>query len=190
MDETQNQTPVAGATAPTSKKKYIIIGIVVVLALLFVQSFLSPERMMERAFEGATGGQYDIDRNGDGGSIKIKGEDGSQIEITSDGGGKLPAGWPSSVPLSGNAKIEYGGTVSDGSGGKNLSVSFTTNDSVSEVAEFYADKLGSNGWTVEANIATGDGAMISAKKGNDVAVAYIGAGDDGTSVSLNVQVAP
>lgn len=188
MDETQNQAPVAGATAPSSKKKYIIIGIVVVLALLFVQSLLSPERMMERAFEGATGGQYDIDADGDGGSIKIKGEDGAEIEITSDGGGKLPKDWPSSVPLPGDAKIEYGGTMADGSGAKNLSVSFTTGDSASEVAEYYADKLSSDGWTIEANLTTGDGAMISATQGENAAVAYISAGENETSVSLNVQL--
>jgi hypothetical protein len=188
MDETQNQTPVADEGASSSKKKYIIIGIVVVLALLLAQSLFSPERAAERAFERATGGQYDIDSSKNGGSIKIKGEDGAEIEITSDGGGKLPKDWPSSVPLPNNAKIEYGGTMADGSGGKNLTVSFTTRDSASEVAEYYADKLSSSGWTIEANLTTGDGAMISAKKGEDVAVAYISAGDDETSVSLNVQV--
>lgn len=195
MDETQNQAPV-GAPAPQSKKKLIIIAVVVVVLLIVVQSLLSSlfsperatERLVEKMLEDATGGSVDIDADG-AGSLTITDEDGSTIEISGEGEGKLPADWPNSVPLLSDASIEYGGTVQNGEG-RNLTVVYATKQSVQEAARFYADALGKNGWAVEANLNTGDGAMISATQGeNTTAVAYITEGDGGASVSVNVTFA-
>lgn len=188
MDETQNPAPVQQTGEPKSKKKLIIIGVAVVLGLLFIQSLLSPERMAERTLEGVTGGKVDLDADGKG-SITVTGEDGAKIEITGEGSGKLPDNWPDSVPLARNASIEYAGTVSNGTGGVSMNVSYTTRESAEDVTALYADAFGKNGWTIAMNLTTGDGAMVSATKGEDAVVAYISKGDTETSVTVNVQVA-
>ena len=191
MDEIQNQVPTQTAT-PQSKTKLIIIVLVVGAGLLFIQSLLSPENIAERAIESAindgSGVDVDLDTDGDG-SVKITGEDGSRVEISGEGSAKLPDAWPSSVPVLGDAKIMYSGTVSNTEDGKTFTATFNTAQSLSDVTSFYTDELGKNGWAIDANLSTGEGSMISASQGENVAVAYISSADNETSVTLNVQMA-
>lgn len=189
MDETQNQVP-AVAPVTQSKKKIIIIGVVVVVGVIILQSIFSPERAAERiaeqALEDATGGSVDIDTDG-AGSITVTDEDGSKIEISGEGAGKLPEGWLDSVPLSDDAAIEYAGTVS-ADGGKSMNVTYTSSESLENITALYTEALGKNGWTIEANLTTGEGTMLSATAEENTVAVYIEKTDAGTSVTLTVQV--
>ncbi len=206
MEETQNQTPEPVATTATPAKsqttKWIIIGIVVLVALGAIQSmFFNPERLSEKMLERATGGQYDVDIDRDGsvkvkgdgyemntnddgqGTMQIKGDDGEQINISTGENIKLPDNWPSSIPLPNDAKISYAqsGGSADGSG---QTVAFTTRDSMSEVTEFYKSELADKGWTIEATMVTTDGGMVSATQGEDSVIISIGSTDGETAVTI------
>lgn len=186
MSEIQNEdvemsTPVV-ATTKSNNTKYIIIGVIVLGVILFARSYFSPARMLERA----TGVDYNVKSNG---AVEINGKDGSKIEVNTDPGtASLPKEWPGTLPIYNNAKIENSGTISDGKGTKSLTVTFTTPDAAKDVVAYYTDKLSTNGWVSAANINTGDGAMISAQQGVNVATAYIAKSDAVTSVSLTIQV--
>lgn len=189
MEETQERGPeVKEASAQSDKKKWIIIGIVVVLLIVAAQSLLfSPERMIERSIEQAGDGEYDVDVD-EGGSMRITGEDGEEMNIEAGGTATLPGGWPNSIPIIPDAKIGYSAEVNDKVGGMGLTVTFETARSVSEVLEFYKQELGTNGWTIEATMASGQGSVLSASKesGEGVAV-YIGASDGVTGVTITTQ---
>lgn len=184
MSEFQNEN-VDTNIEPAKKMNtiYIIIGIVALGVVYFASSYFSPERVLERA----TGVNYDVNSDGNG-TIKIKGEDGAQVEVSTEGTASLPKSWPDTLPIYKNAKIENSGTISDGKGTKSLTLTFTVNDNANDVIAYYTDKLSSNGWVSAANINTGDGAMISAQQGENVATAYISKSEKETSVSLTVQI--
>jgi len=188
MDEPQKEqveaTPVQGAV---KNKKWIIVAIVIVALLLLGRTFFSPERAAERMLERATGGEYDVNKNGDG-NIKISGKDGEEMNISTGNDVTLPENWPDSIPLLPDAKIGYAGSVSDGSGGTGLTLTYTTSRNATEATNFYKDELASKGWTISATLATGEGSMISATNSSDEGVAvYVAESDGVTTVNVNTQ---
>lgn len=168
--------------------KLIIIGVVVLVLFILIQSISSPERAMERAFEDATGGKYDVDVQGDG-SIKVQGVNGENVQVNTGRTATLPEEWPKSVPMPANANIQYSSSMMNGNDGKPAhTVMYTTTQSATEVTEFYKNSLVSNGWTIAATMITGDGSMLSATKGEGSAVTiYTGEADGETSVNITAQ---
>jgi hypothetical protein len=188
MEETHTPEAAAPVAEKKSKTKLIIIGVVILVLLVVAQSFFSPEKMAERAIEDATGGAYDVDVNPDGSSsMKVTGEDGSQVEISGAGKGTLPADWPSSVPLTDDAAIDYAGTITSDGEGTSFNATFTTGMSLTEVTAFYAEAFNKDGWSVVANLNMGESVSISATQGdNNSAAAYMTTADGKTQVTLSV----
>lgn len=189
MEETQEQQNKPKETSAISKnKKWIIIGIVVIVVIVLARMIFSPANVAERMLEQATGGNYDVNVDHDG-SMQITGGDGEKMNITTGKSATLPDNWPNSLPVSPDAKIEYSGSVSDGEGGTSLTVTYSTSRSAAEITEFYKEQLSSKGWNIEATIATGDGSMLSASDDSDGAVVvYIGESDGMTTVNITTQV--
>jgi hypothetical protein len=191
MDEPNTQSGSPSGTTPqaqsSSNKKWLIIVIIILVALFLLGKLFSPERMVERALEQATGGDVDIDIGRDG-TMEFTGGDGESVQVTAGESVRLPETWPSSVPVFPDATITYTGTVNTPEGSTGHTLTFTTSEPASAVASFYADALARDGWTVVANYATGDGAMISATNAEEEgAVVYIGSSDGETGVTLTVE---
>jgi len=191
MDETNNTEQAPSSVNSNEQKqhqtKWIIIIILAIAILYGIQSFFSPQRAVERAIEQATGGDVNL---GEDGSVEFKGKDadGQNYNVSAGDNVSLPEAWPNSVPVISGAKISYAGSMNNGSDGSGLSVVYTTNRPAAEVTEYYKSGLVSGGWEIQNTIATGDGSMLSATKGeNENVVVYIGSSDDETTVNISVQ---
>lgn len=192
MNETpeQQETPVSAPT-PGEKQNYtkwIIVGVGILVVLYIAQSFLSPEHAIERAIEQSAGGDVDVDMDRDG-SVRVTGDNGEEYNVSAGNNVSLPDNWPSSVPLPSNVNISYAGSMNAGDAETaGLSVVYTTKDSATEVAEYFKSTLEKEGWEIQATMATGDGSMVTASKGEEENVAvYIGSADGETTVNVSIQ---
>ncbi len=196
MDDTQSPE---GTPRVEEKKDYtkpIIIVVVILVALYGVQSMFSPERMtenmMERAIERASDGNADVDIDVDRDGVTsatFTGEDGESYTMNAGADVALPDNWPKSVPMMGDAKITYAGSMMGGQAG-GMNVVYLTKQSVSEVDAFYKRELVSNGYTLASTMATGDGTMVTATKSEtENVMVYTGSSPEGTTVTITAQSA-
>ena len=172
----------------TSAKKIIIIAVVVLVALSLIKSFFfSPERMAERIMEKATGGDYDvsIDKEGD---YSITGKDGENINVNSGKNTKVPDNWPSSVPIPSGVDIGYAAVIAGEAGETTSTLNYSTDESVEKISNHYKEELVANGWTIDSQVSTGDGFMLSATQGEkDFVSVYLSGTDQKTDVTISVQ---
>lgn len=136
------------------------------------------EKATEKAIEGATGGKVDVEED----SVTIEGEDGGKATFSE--GAEVPADFPSDVPV-------YEGTIKAAVEAKDaFTLAIVTQDSPSDVLDWYVEKLTDEGWKREAKMATGEGGVYSAKKGDSAVQVVVasGSGDAAgdTSISLTV----
>ncbi len=191
MNETsEQQTPASTQTGGKKQDytKWIIIGVVGLVVLYGAQALFSPERAVERALEQATGGDVDIDMDNDG-SMRVTDDDGGEYNVSTGNDVSLPDNWPSSVPLPSNARLNYAGSMNTGvAETAGLSAVYATKDSPADVVTYFKSTLEAQGWKIEATMATGDGSMITATKGEEENVAvYVGSAEGETTVSVNIQ---
>jgi hypothetical protein len=89
------------------------------------------ENMVENQIEKETGKKVDIDTNMDEGKLEIKSDDGSSFSVGSDS--KLPADFPSDVPVYKNAKVVSSSKYnSSTSSTKSSMVMLSTTDDVTQ----------------------------------------------------------
>jgi hypothetical protein len=199
MDQETQQQPGTPAESPKGAAKqdytkWIVIGGIVLVVLYGAQYFLSPHRMMERGIERAiereVGGDVDIDygRGRDGETnVTFSGEDGETYTVNTGADVALPDNWPASIPLPGDAKVTYTGTMMTGEPGGGTTVAFLTRQSPAEITEYYKKELVQNGWTIAATMATADGSMVSAsREDNEGVILYVSTSPEGTAVSMTV----
>lgn len=193
MDNTPEQEPVISSPSTEEKKsdtkKWIIIAVVVIVVLYALSAMFSPERAVERMMEQASDDQYDVDLGRDG-NMKVTGEDGEEMNIATGKNATLPDGWPASIPLMSDAKIESSAAVSGGAEeGTNLMVSYQTGKDVATVVAFYKKELAANGWAIESTIDVGEGSMMSASSASEeVVVVNVGDSDGITMVVVTTQL--
>lgn len=187
----EQQVPVSTQTEGQKQDytKWIIIGVVGLVVLYGAQSLFSPERAIERAIEGASGGDVDIDIDRDG-SMSVTGENGEEFNAKAGDNVSLPDNWPSSVSIPSSARLNYAGSMNAGDAESvGLSAVYTTKESTTEVAKYFKSTLETAGWEIQGTMATGDGSMITATKGEEENVAvYIGSTEDETTVTVSVQM--
>jgi hypothetical protein len=121
--------------------------------------------------------------SGDG--VKIAGDDGSTVQIGAGASSKLPD-WLPSYP----GATTQGSFAMQGSAESAATVSFTTKDSIDQVAKFYQDAFKKAGFSTSANMMQQDGktsgGMISAESEDKKksAVVNIAAGEDAATVGI------
>jgi len=93
-------------------------------------------------------------------SMTFTGKNGEKVTMDVNSG-KLPADYPSDVPVYKDARITLAQAVSD-KNGRNLVME--TADAADKVAGFYKSGLESNGWKIEGTVAMGEMNMITATK--------------------------
>jgi len=188
QDNTGEQVAPVKSEVSSQQKKWVIIGVVILVVLYIFKSFIfSPENITERMIESATNGEYDVSIDTDG-AYTATSNDGESVNVTSGGTAKIPDNWPSTVPIPSGVKVEYA-AVMTGQDGENVStLNYTTNDSAESISELYKTELSQNGWTIQAQVATGDGFMLTAMRSEEEAVSvYITSAEGKTNVMLSVQ---
>jgi flagellar basal body rod protein FlgF len=130
------------------------------------------EQAVERAIESETGGDVDIDTDGDGsvsfetdegsfssdgeGNLEIESADGS-TSISSDG--EIPEGWPEEVPLPADLEVTLGSSM-DAADGRLLSVMGTTSESATDLLDEMKAALAD--WTISGEVvSTTDGSTTT-----------------------------
>lgn len=150
------------AAGKNNKKILIIVGVVVgVLILLSIVGTLAAgyvfNKAVETGFEAATGGQLDVDTNGNG-ELAFESKDG---QTTFQTGTEIPEGFPVAVPVYEDAKV-VSSSSNASNGGKLYSVTLTSQDSPQQVFAFYKQTFASNGWKTLSTLNNGGIANVSA----------------------------
>ena len=156
-----------GDSGKSGKNMWYIVGVVVLVGLLWwIFSGMFAKSAAERAFEAATGGdvQYGAD-----GTATYSNEEGS----VTVGGGAYPSNWPADAPQYPGGSIQYSGSSNPQTGEPGSAVVFQVSGTSQSVAEYYSDKLASEGWTVEGTATVGVATTISAAKGGRTFGVYI-----------------
>jgi hypothetical protein len=146
---------------------------------------LIAQKATEGAIEGATGGAVKVD----GDSVTIKGKDGSEATVSDDT--KIPADFPSEVPMRDDGSVKAVVTNKTSSGGTGYMVNIQYKIPQSELLDWYKTELEKGGWTITSTVATGDGGMVAAEKG-DLQINVVTASDnsDGYTSVITMQVGP
>ncbi len=120
----------------------------------------------------------DTTSNGEG-SVNIKDKNGNEINV--GGTQKLPAEFPSDIPLY-DGKISASGKVTvDGKTG--WTVTITTSDSLDTVSAWNTKEFSSNGWNTNLDTSSGSGGLLTATNGT-YRVSAFSSNDDGTTTVL------
>lgn len=116
--------------------------------------------------------------NGEG-SVNIKDKNGNEINV--GGSQKLPAGFPSDIPLY-DGKITASGKITvDGKTGWTATI--TTSDDLSTVGSWNTSQYSSNGWTTNLDTASGSGGLLTATNGT-YRVSAFSSNENGTTTVL------
>lgn len=188
MNETEQAT--TPGPVPTkmqmTPRKWLIVAAVVLVAFAGLRSVFSPENIVERAIESQTGGDVDLDLDGEG-SMTFEGKDGEKFSVTAGDAAKLPSDWPDSVPIMDDATITYAGSMGGGDGTTGLTAVYTVSESKADVVEFYKSELAAEGWTIAGVMDFGDSGMVTATRNESETVGVTVATENGdTTVTVSV----
>ena len=136
------------------------------------------EKMVERAIKSEDGQDADVQLTEEG--ISIKSKDG-QFSMSSGENVKLPDNFPEDIPLYPEAQLRMTTSSADG-----MSVSQTTPDPVSTVAEKLKSNMTKNGWTEETAVNMQGNVILSYEKGERQASLTVMRADDETLITLTV----
>jgi hypothetical protein len=146
---------------------------------------LIAQKATEGALEGATGGAVKV--NGD--SVTIKGKDGSEATVSDNT--KIPADFPSEVPMRDDGSVKTVITNKTSGGGTGYMVNIQFKIPQNELLDWYKTELEKGGWTITSTVATGDGGMVAAEKGDlQINVVTGSENSDGYTSVLTMQVGP
>ena len=156
--------------------RYLICLLVSVLMIGCSCSEEAGEKVAEKAIEAQTGHKADIDVDKE--SMTIKTKDG-EMTMTSGKAAKIPDNFPEDVPMYEGYALEMAMEVPEG-----YSLSFTTEDGVSKVSEWYLNEMIDKGWTKEASMDMGNQKMLVFKKGERGVNLVISPESDKTRIAL------
>ena len=126
-------------------------------------------------------GSVIIKGNENSGHIKIKTDEGEDIEVTYNKD-KLTEGFPKDVPIYSPSRV----TMSQVLKGKNAVVTLSTKDDTSKVALFYKNALPEKGWSIEGEMDMGGMVILQGKKGKNILNVSVVKGDAETNITLAI----
>lgn len=155
----------------------IVGSVLVLLALSFVAACSTKDIV-----RNATDGKVNIDD--DGKKVEIEGEGGEKISI--EGGDELPKDFPEDIPLPEKYEVEGSGSFSSsGDQGKTGGVALVVDQAPDELSAWYEEELKAKEWEVQQTVKSGQGSVVSAKKGKMVANIVIAEkGSDKSSLAI------
>jgi hypothetical protein len=155
------------------------------LALSATGCQLIAQKATEGALENATGGAVKV--NGD--SVTIKGKDGAEATVSGDT--KIPADFPSEVPMRDDGTVKAVITNKTPSGGTSYMVNIRFKVPQTELLDWYKTALEAGGWTITSTVSTGDGGMVAAEKGTTSVNIVTGPDtSDGYTSAVTMQAGP
>lgn len=145
------------------------------------------EKLSEKIIENATGNKVDIDvdKDGDKGSLTIKGDNGEEITISSEGK-DIPDNFPSDIYLI-DGEIVSVGTVNS-TDGDIITVVKSTDASLEDTGSKITKEMKAEGWKSEMNMTTADGGMQMYSKDDNSVTVTLGKEDGKTQVNYMVTV--
>ncbi len=134
--------------------RHLGIGISTVSALILTAC--GSESSGEFATEGGETGEYTIDRSSGEASMTVDTPEG---EVSMRTGADVPIDLPAGFSLIGGAKV-LSNTVVDQAEGKGSLITFTTDKSPEEIAEFYRAEAEAAGIEIQIETSINDGRML------------------------------
>ena len=166
-------------------KKFFIVSLALLLPM-FLTACQSPaqkvsekasENMAEKVLENATGGQADVDIEGE--NVTVKTEEGN-VQVGEQI--SLPADFPKDVYVyEGAIKAVINNTAAKG-----YTVSVETDKAITDVKAAYEKKIVEDGWEKTGVMDFGESVSISGTKDSRTLSVMIGKSGDKTSVVLGV----
>jgi hypothetical protein len=161
-----------------------LVGLLAVFGLTGCCPWLG-EQAAEEAIEQSTGGEVEIDDDGE--SVSIDTEDGS-MEIQGGDSAEVPSDFPSSMPVY-DGDIVMSSSIETGDGTA-YTIGIETGDSVDDVASWYESELESNGWTISGQFSADDAGSTMhtfvVEGGDGQGTVIIGEEDGKTAISISV----
>jgi hypothetical protein len=169
------------------KRTTLSAALVICLAALAISVSgcqLLAQKATEGALKTATGGAVDVN----GSSVTLKGKDGSQATVSGDT--QIPADFPSEVPMRTDGTVKAVIT-NQTANGKSYMINIRFKVPQTELLDWYKSELEKGGWTITSTVATGDGGMVAADKGNlGINVVTGSDSSDGFTSAITMQVGP
>ena len=139
----------------------------------------------ESLLENVTGNDVDIDldKDGESGSITIKGKDGEEVTFSSDET-ELPDGFPSDVYVVDGEKQGIGSMGSND--GQVVTFGVQTDEDFSDVKETIIEEMKSNGWENTMTMGAGEESMQMYTKDDKSTTVTVTKKDDKVLVSYVV----
>jgi hypothetical protein len=169
-------------------KRTVLTGALIIclagLALSTTGCQLLAQKATEGALKNATGGAVDVK----GDSVTITGKDGSQATVSGDT--KIPADFPSDVPMRDDGTVKAVIT-NQTANGKSYMINIRFKVPQTELLDWYKTELEKGGWNITSTVSTGDGGMVAADKGA-VSINVVTGSDssDGYTSAVTLQVGP
>jgi len=126
-------------------------------------------------------GSLTIKGNESTGHIKIKTDEGEDIEVSYNKA-NLVQGFPKDAPIYSPSRV----TMSQVLQSKNAVATFSTKDATDKVALFYKKALPDKGWSDEGQMNMGDMVILQGKKGNKILNVSVVKGDAETNITMAI----
>ncbi len=170
----------------TLKVVLIVVGALVLLGVIgsIIVGFAT-KSIFEGGVKGLTGNNTKVDSKN--GQVTITSKDGKSTVSTSQ---KLPAGFPSDVPVYQPSTIRFSASLTKNS----YNVTLSTNDATDKVKAYYEKELKAEGWQLKPNTQISFGSVTTSSYTKDKAeLTVVVTGDSdaskSTAVSLSVKTA-
>ncbi len=161
-----------------SKKTMMIIGgVLVLLVLAGAANRMFSKSAAERVIESATGGNANVNSNGD---VTVKTDQGTWS--SSD---KLPSDFPSDVPVYPGSKVQASVAATQEQGG-GIYAGLESTDSIDKVVNWYKKEVSAEGWKATTNLEVDGGLMLSGTKDTRDLVVTISKDGDKVVIGLVV----
>ena len=126
-------------------------------------------------------GSITIKGNENTGQIKIKTEEGENLEVTYNKD-KITEGFPQDIPIYAPSKITMSQVLKD----KNAVATLSTKDDTNKVALFYKNALPEKGWSMEGEMDMGGMIILQGKKGENILNVSVVKGEAETNITLAI----
>ena len=126
-------------------------------------------------------GSVIIKGNENTGHIKIKTDEGEDLEVTYNKD-KLTEGFPKDIPVYSPSKVTMSQVLKE----KNAVATLSTKDDTSKVALFYKKALPEKGWSIEGEMDMGGMIILQGKKGKNILNVSVVKGDAETNITVAV----
>lgn len=160
-------------------KKFLLIGVIILVAVTLSGCKKAAEKTAETAIEAASGGEVDVDIEND--SMKINTNAGS-LEVGE--GVSLPANFPDDIYLIAGDIMSALTVDADST----FQVEIDTPQSLSDAASVYDEELQADGWTITSTLEMTDATNIMAEKDDRFISVSIGTSEGITVVIISTSI--